>query len=456
MKKIGMFIFVAGIFASTASSQILLTSSPFTMNFDYARFRHSDSTTYVEFYFAVFPHLTTYRPVGDAFEGTIFLNTEISSKQTGEVVRRDRRRIPLSARDSAGIAAGSTLISQMGYSLPFGEYVFQITASDSLDPSRSDTVRISSTMEPLGPGLAASDLELCSNIRESSDKENLFYKNSFDVVPNPTLLFGTSNHPVIFHYFELYDIDPDKEYVLRTLILDDARKPIQENAKKRKYKIRNSVEIGTTNIVKLKSGKYYFQALILSPSSEPITKTEKVFYVYNPRVAAPVLSDAKLVESELGGLTPDELAEEFRMAQYHATKDEIKTFAQITSPDGRREYLSAFWAEVAKGKGGRPGITRTEYLDRARKANERFRAFNRPGWSTDRGRVAILYGEPDDTERYPSTTEVARPYEIWRYFNIENGVSFIFVDRTGFGEYTLVHSTKRGELWDDDWSRLLQ
>ncbi len=456
MKKIAYVICLVGIMAAPLFSQLLLTTSPFTINFDYARFRHSDSTIYVEFYFAVFPHLTTYRQVGEAFEGAILLDTEIRSKLTGDLFQRERRRIPLTARDSAGVAARSTLISQMGYSLPPGEYDFRIVASDSLNRGRCDTVSISTTMRPFGPGLVASDIELCSSIRESSDKEDLFYKNAYEVVPNPTLVFGTSSNPVIFHYLELYDIDPNQEYILKIVILDVSGKPIQENVKKRKYKIRNSVEVGTTSVVKLASGRYRLQVIVLSQSSEPITKTEKVFYAYNPQVTAPVLSDAKLVESELNGLTGDELAEEFRMAQYHATKEETKTFAQISSLEGRREYLGTFWADVAKGRAGRSGITRSDYLNRARKANERFGAFSRPGWQTDRGRVLMLYGEPDDIERYPSTTQVARPYELWRYFDIESGVVFVFVDRTGFGDYSLVHSTKRGELWDDAWQRLLQ
>ena len=39
---------------------------------------------------------------------------------------------------------------------------------------------------------------------------------------------------------------------------------------------------------------------------------------------------------------------------------------------------------------------------------------------------------------------------------VENGVEFDFVDRSGFGEYQLVNSTKRGEMRDDDWQRYLQ
>jgi len=45
---------------------------------------------------------------------------------------------------------------------------------------------------------------------------------------------------------------------------------------------------------------------------------------------------------------------------------------------------------------------------------------------------------------------------VWYFYQIENGVEFYFVDRTGFNEYILVNSTKRGELRDDQWQRYLQ
>jgi hypothetical protein len=95
------------------------------------------------------------------------------------------------------------------------------------------------------------------------------------------------------------------------------------------------------------------------------------------------------------------------------------------------------------------------YLQRVLSASQRFHALNRDGWRTDRGRVFILFGEPDEIERFPSSQE-AKPYENWHYYSIENGVEFVFIDRSGFGEYILVHSTKRGELRDDDWQRFLQ
>ena len=74
----------------------------------------------------------------------------------------------------------------------------------------------------------------------------------------------------------------------------------------------------------------------------------------------------------------------------------------------------------------------------------------RKGYLTERGRVYLTYGEPDQRDFYPSEIN-KKPYEIWFYNDIEGGVSFIFGDVTGFGNYELLHSTKRGEIRDDNW-----
>jgi hypothetical protein len=74
---------------------------------------------------------------------------------------------------------------------------------------------------------------------------------------------------------------------------------------------------------------------------------------------------------------------------------------------------------------------------------------------TDRGRCHIVYGRPSEIDRYPSQLD-SKPYEIWRFDDIEGGVEFVFGDISGFGDYKLLHSTKRGELRDDAWKNRVQ
>jgi hypothetical protein len=74
------------------------------------------------------------------------------------------------------------------------------------------------------------------------------------------------------------------------------------------------------------------------------------------------------------------------------------------------------------------------YYGRVQYANEHFRT-NHEGWDTDRGHIYILYGEPTDIERHPFEAG-SYPYEVWYYSQLAK--RFMFVDYTGFGDYSLV------------------
>jgi len=447
-------LMVLAVLVGTAQERIVPQSS-FVTNFDYARFHNNDSTQYVEMYFAFFPQLVTLAKSGDHYIGYVALRTQIAATGSGELLVDKRSLMPVRVKDSSDASYRNTLVTQMGFLLPYGEYSLRIDAVDSLAQGRVDSILMPLSIGADSTSPSMSDAQLCSSIRRSDKKGDPFYKNTYEVIPNPTLLFGASNYPVIFHYMELYGLDPSATYIVKTIIADGKGKPLQESSRKRKFGVPNAVEVGTTNSTKLASGKYEFQVYLLSEASQPIARTAKSFYAYNPQLNAPSTSDTKMKETELSGLTADELDQEFLEAQYEASQEEKKTYSKITSIEGKRAFLAKFWSQVERGKMGHAPITRQEYLLRVEKANNRYRALSRPGWKTDRGRVFILYAEPDEVERRPSN-EGGKPYEIWSYYQIENGVIFVFVDRTGFGDYILVHSTKRGELRDDDWQRFLQ
>jgi hypothetical protein len=101
-----------------------------------------------------------------------------------------------------------------------------------------------------------------------------------------------------------------------------------------------------------------------------------------------------------------------------------------------------------------PSASRNEYEEsygqRVQYATDNYGQGRREGWRTDRGRVYILYGPMDEIERFPSTSE-SNPYEIWHSNSLQGGVIFVFVDRTGLGNYELVHSTHRNELQNENW-----
>lgn len=454
MKHFGWVWFFWLILAECMTGQSVTPTASFVLNFDYAGFRHTEHAGYLELYYGFYARLITYEFRDNRYAAWIKLTTRLKRKETGEVLINQDALLPLSAADTTEASFRYTYVSQAGYSVPHGEYILTVLAEDSLSPNRRDSIALPVSVSSFS-GTNMSDLELCSSIKESEDRTDAFYKNSMIVVPNPTVVFGVTANPVLFSYAEVYDVEKDSVYSIKISITDSRNKVVKESSKPRSYKVRNAVEVNTLNCTSLPSGRYRYYLILVSSGGKELAKTSKTFFVYNPHLEVPQASSISMKASELAGFSADELADEFRKAQYVATDQEIKTFSQITSADGRREFLARFWSEVEPGRLGKNPIQRSEYLARVKVADQRYRVMGREGWRTDRGRVFILYGEQDEIERNPSSQEL-KPYEVWRYFSIENGVEFVFVDRSGFTDYVLVHSTKRGELRDDSWQRSLR
>ncbi|MEW6685622.1 MAG: GWxTD domain-containing protein [Candidatus Edwardsbacteria bacterium] len=121
---------------------------------------------------------------------------------------------------------------------------------------------------------------------------------------------------------------------------------------------------------------------------------------------------------------------------YIATSEEMKKLKEA-APEERKKLWDEFW----QSKNPTPALKRNEamidYFRRVDYANEHFSTYRKEnGWKTDRGRIYIRYGPPDEVERHPFELDT-RPYEIWYYY--QTNQKFVFMDIHGFGEYILVY-----------------
>jgi hypothetical protein len=83
---------------------------------------------------------------------------------------------------------------------------------------------------------------------------------------------------------------------------------------------------------------------------------------------------------------------------------------------------------------------------------------NRVGFETDRGRVYLQYGPPN--ELYESRFDAgSKPYEIWQYniiANNETNIIFVFHnDDLVSNDYRLIHSNATGEVHNEHWKLLI-
>ncbi len=145
------------------------------------------------------------------------------------------------------------------------------------------------------------------------------------------------------------------------------------------------------------------------------------------------------------------------------TDEERAAFKQLSNDEERDNFIEAFWQRRDPTPDTEENEYKEEHYQRIAYANEHFAA-GIPGWKTDRGRIYIIYGKPDEIESHPSGGTYERPmdegggetstfpFEDWRYRYIEGigqEVIIEFVDPCMCGEFhmTMDRSEKDALLY---------
>ena len=449
MKIFGSVLILMIVFSSGSVGQPISRNNPSFLNLDYARFRNDAKSGYLEIYYSLFSGQLHFQRDGDQSRAVVALYTEVLKQQSGERIAQEHIAVPIILEDTSSSAPVKSVVREAGHFVPLGKYLLHVVAFDSTNPAFIDSVTLPFEIEEFSSKAAVSDLELCSSIKASTNSADPFFKNSHEVVPNPTLMFGGLN-PVIYVYSELYGVDTTKEYVLEHEIVDNGGVVLKKSTRNRRFGSVNTLSVGTLNAFSLKSGGYWLRFILRESQGGSVTEVKKRFFISNPNLRITTAISDTSVASVFKGLTDAEVDKELLQVKYLLTEPERQFLIKLTAPEAKRKFLQDFWVRTEAGRAVEIPHMRSEFLARVSLANERYTRLMREGWRTDRGRVLIVYGEPDQIDRHPSEID-SKPYEIWHYFQIEGGVDFVFLDRSGFGNYELVHSTKRGELRDDDW-----
>src|SRR6266404_4815709 len=139
---------------------------------------------------------------------------------------------------------------------------------------------------------------------------------------------------------------------------------------------------------------------------------------------------------------------------YIITDEERKAFKKLETDEERERFIEEFWRRRDPDPDTDENEYREEYYERIAYANEHF-ASGIPGWKTDRGRIYIMWGKPDETETHPMGGNYERPsyegggstttypFETWFYrylAGVGSGIEIEFVDPTGSGEYRIARN----------------
>jgi GWxTD domain-containing protein len=105
-------------------------------------------------------------------------------------------------------------------------------------------------------------------------------------------------------------------------------------------------------------------------------------------------------------------------------------------PDARASLWAAFLRETDPDPATLVNEALRDYFARIAQANARFREEGGIGWLTDRGRVLVALGTPDQFFE-PNTTDLNQRgrAQIWEYRR--HRLQIVFIDQTGFGRWRM-------------------
>ena len=438
-------------------SQIGLCQNDFHVDFDFTTFFQDQSSGILEIYYSFDQSgMSRLEESNKKYVGGM-LSAIIQDKNTSQEILN--KKWNFTSEISEG-EISKNLTGLLRFRLNTGNYECTLKGMDIKDESRSDSSKFDFTISPLDSnGFAVSGLQISSEITQFSENpESIFYKNTLEVIPNPSLIFG-EEIPVLYYYCELYNIDKDiqsENLTVKHYLFDSKNSEVYSRNKFIKRNNNSIVEIGAIKIVNYPSGVYNLVISVCDSLKKKTLLSSKKIFVYNPSVkdtSQYEVGNLDLLSSELAVLSENELDVMFEESKYVANDDDITKWEKLTGIEAKREFLSRFWKSKDENPRTPQNETQIEYFKRVRLADEQFRSLiQKKGWKSDKGRVFVIYGPPSEIERHPNEKDI-NPYEIWKSENIEGGVMFVFADYSGFNDYRLIHSDKRGELADENWYR---
>jgi GWxTD domain-containing protein len=129
--------------------------------------------------------------------------------------------------------------------------------------------------------------------------------------------------------------------------------------------------------------------------------------------------------------------------------EEESAFKQLATDEERDQFIEQFWQRRKPNPDSEENEFKDEHYRRIAYANEHFAA-GMPGWRTDRGRIYIVWGPPDEIDSHPAGGNYQRdisegggststyPFERWRYRYLEGvgqEVTIEFVDNCMCNDY---------------------
>lgn len=354
---------------------------------------------------------------------------------------------------SGGVAARGDALESFNFGIRPGRYTVDIAVHPAGSPD--DVHRKSMTVESLPTDVRTSDLLLANEmswVDEDDPGGWLIRRGDLGIRTSPRIALPASA-PKLSYYLELYPPDDAAFDGRATGVI---RRKGGAELLEVDLEVLAGVEedrpvAGTIPLSGLTPGEYELE-LRVEGDGDTVRRTRSFHVVETTRVAeAGGGEQAEFFAS----LSDPEVEDLFAPMVIWLETDHDRDLFQDLDPDGKRRFLTEYFGRLGPGYADGESLLDT-FLERVRHVRREYGEeagrTEQAGWRTDRGRIYIRRGAPDQRVNQPFPQEGSPPYEIW-FYNIGPGYAYLFVDETNFNHYRLLFSNDPDEPTLPDWQR---
>lgn len=385
---------------------------------------------------------------------TLSLNNEIKAFKKYEIKSR-------------GIADTSKvdfdLFDQQRFPLPSGKYEMEISIKDVNSPA--EALKASDVWELPGfTGIEFSGIEAVLH-HEKADQDNEMTKSGMLLIPHQDNFFA-SNDSVLNYYTELYfdekSLPATGSLVVMTgIYARGSQEPYAGLARYIKVTAGRVIPLmASFDLSKLATGNYLLVLQAKDRTNATLATASYAFARHNPSIKFDEhnLADINFENTFVDAMGQEELIANIKSLDPIADpleKSFIKSLKSGSKNENTlKEFMYSFWQKRSISN---PSEAWSKYYNQVVAVEKEFGNQSWHGYETDRGRVYLAYGPPD--QRIMNVMNDANyPYETWQYYKLhdQSNVRFVFYSRgASVNMYTLVHSTLIGEVSDPLWQEAI-
>jgi len=439
-----LILSVVLIFIGVIFSQDIPSTSKGELKFyvDFSAFKGKEGKTYQEFYLMI--HADQLNFIGRENKNASFKVSSIIKNQNDELIsKQEWFTDALLNRDSIDLRS-LVVYDQWAEILDPGIYKVSVNVVEQEHKTSGHTEFKINVPSFSNENLSGSNVEFITRLEDKRD-ENHFEKNGRIIIPNPWRRYGLLI-PKLSFFYELYNIqNPDNDKFLSvdySIINKDNIEVKNLSRIEVKKSGKNLSVLHAIDLSGLSSGIYTLKVEVSDSHENQKCSLSRPFEI----IQIDYLSNNPL-------LTEEEAEKGGKLIEYLGTPQEHDMYKNL-SMQGKTKFLISFLKE----KDTSPGTPENEYLQsimqRYNYANQHFGWGKIEGYKTDKGRILIKYGMPDETENYSSEAN-SSPYEIWTYMQ-DKAFIFVFGDKNSNGNFVLLHSTKEGEISNYNWKDFIR